>query len=109
MAAAVRVTCSMCGDQELSPSQLRARVCIDTDQSEYRFTCPDCERIVVFQTERRIIDLLQSSGVRVDLWSLPPELFETHTGARLTHDDILDFHSALEDDSAFEQALADLT
>lgn len=106
--AAVRVTCTTCGDQELTPGQMRARVCIDNDQSEYRFTCPQCQKVVVLQAERRIIDLLQSSGVRVDLWNLPPEFFEEHTGAKLTHDDIIDFHLVLEDDTAFERALADL-
>ncbi len=108
MAAAVRVTCPSCGDQELTSEQLRARVCIDNDQSEYRFTCPECKRVTVLQTQRRIIDLLQSSGVQVDLWSLPAELFETHTGQQLTHNDIIDFHIVLEDDDAFSKALAEL-
>lgn len=108
MAAAVRVTCSTCGDQELSPPQLRARVCIDNSHSEYRFTCPECSKVIVLQTERRVIDLLQASGVRVDLWSLPSDLFERHSGARLTHDDVIDFHISLTDDGVFEQALAEL-
>lgn len=108
MATAVRVTCTPCGDLELSPAQMRARVCIDNSHSEYRFTCPECNKVNVLQTERHVIDLLQASGVRVDLWSLPSELFETRSGARLTHDDIIDFHIVLEDESAFERALTEL-
>ena len=82
--------------------------CIDDDRSEYRFRCPICETIVVNSTEARVIDLLVASGVGVDTWSLPRELFEPRPNIQLTHDYLLDFHIALEDDSNIAEALTEM-
>ena len=52
---------------------------------------------------RRIVDLLVSSGVRMQVWRLPAELAETRVGAPLTPDDLLDFHLLLAGENWFEQ------
>jgi hypothetical protein len=56
--------------------------------------------------EQRIIDLLVSSGVEVQIWTLPMELREHPAGAPLTHDDLLAFHEVLEQDDWFATVVA---
>jgi hypothetical protein len=61
---------------------------------------------VVKSAEPRTIDLLVASGVAFTTWSLPAELDESHQGAPISHDDLLDFHDLLNDDDALEEAMA---
>jgi len=42
----------------------------------------------------------------MDTWTLPAELFETRSGRKIDHDDILDFHKLLDDEEAIAAALA---
>lgn len=108
MATLVRVTCETCGDQTVTTATVRCRVCIDNSDSQYRFTCPTCEQIVIKQSERRVIDLLAASGVRVDLWKLPRELVVESSQNQLNHDDLIDFHKSLTDDATFADELSKL-
>lgn len=62
--------------------------------------------VVVKPAEHRTIDLLVASGVEMDTWTLPAELFETRSGRRISHDDILDFHKLLHDEEAMAEALS---
>ena len=82
------------------------RVCLDDDRGEYRFTCPICRMVVVKPAEHRTIDLLVASGVEMDTWTLPAELFEARSGRRISHDDILDFHRLLHDEDAVAAAVS---
>ena len=50
---------------------------------------------------KRIVDLLVSSGVRMEVWRLPAELAEPRLGPTLAPDDLLDFHLILEGDDWF--------
>jgi hypothetical protein len=58
---------------------------------------------VAKEASRRIVDLLVSSGVRMQVWRLPAELAESRVGAPLTPDDLLDFHLLLAGEDWFEQ------
>ena len=107
--ATIRASCPDCGDVELTTADVRVRVCLDDDRGEYRFTCPVCTMVVVKPAEHRTIDLLVASGVEMDTWTLPAELFEARSGSRITHDDILDFHKMLNDDEATAAALATIS
>ena len=105
--ATIRATCTECGDVELTTHDVRVRVCIEDSSGSYLFRCPGCQMSVVKSAEPRIVDLLVASGVELSTWSLPDELFETHIGGPLTHDDLLDFHELLSgDDSWFDQLAA---
>lgn len=106
--ATIRASCPTCGDVELTTADVRVRVCINDDRGEYSFRCPICRMTVVKGAEPRTIDLLVASGVALDTWSLPAELSEPREGAPITHDDLLDFHALLEDDSSLAAALAAL-
>jgi len=106
--ATIRASCPDCGDVELTTADVRVRVCLDDDRGEYRFTCPICSMVIVKPAEHRTIDLLVASGVEMDTWTLPAELFETRTGRRINHDDILDFHRLLHDDDAMAAAMSSM-
>ena len=106
--ATIRASCPDCGDVELTTSDVRVRVCLDDDRGEYRFTCPICSMVIVKPAEHRTIDLLVASGVEMDTWTLPAELFETRSGGRINHDDILDFHRLLHDDDAMAAAMSSM-
>lgn len=101
----LRVTCVECGDIELAVEDVRVRVCVDTDDADYRFTCFSCNMVSVKPMEPRTLDLLSSAGVPVSSWELPADLSETHEGSIINHDDILDFHALLSQDDDFAAAI----
>jgi hypothetical protein len=107
MATLIRATCSDCGDVELGTRDLVVRLCEDNEAGTYVFRCPNCTHPVVRPADRPTIDLLISSGVRLELWSMPSELIEPRPVAPpLTHDDLIDFHEMLSAKGWFNQLLA---
>lgn len=103
--ATIRATCPTCADVELTTRDLRVQVCSDTNQGSYTFRCPTCRMAVSKQAEARIIDLLVSSGVRMQVWRLPAELSEPKVGLPFSWDDVLEFHDLLQRPDWFEQLL----
>ncbi|MEM8922918.1 MAG: hypothetical protein AAGD35_05405 [Actinomycetota bacterium] len=107
--ATIRASCSDCGDVELTTADVRVRICDDNDAGTYSFRCPFCEMMVVKSAESRTIDLLIASGVAFSTWSLPAELYETHVGEPINHDDLLDFHDLLQDEGRLGAIMAEFT
>jgi hypothetical protein len=71
------------------------------------FRCPNCLHPVVRPADRPTIDLLISSGVRLELWTIPSELVEPRPiGPTFTHDDLIDFHEILAGKGWFNELLA---
>jgi len=113
----IRATCPMCGEVDLRPDEVVLRVVRDadgmvSDDSSYRFDCPDCAESVVKPADRRIADLLTTGGVPIEEegeqaveWR-PPHPESPRPGPVLTHDDLLDLHLALETDDWFATLLA---
>ena len=99
--ATIRASCPDCGDVELTTVDISVRVCATDDRGSYVFRCPGCRMAVTKAAEARIVDLLVSSGVRVDVWHLPAELDEVRTGPLFDHDDLLAFHELLGGDAWF--------
>ena len=99
----IRANCPSCGDVQLTAHDLTVRVCADDERGSYCFRCPDCQGAVAKEASRRIVDLLVSSGVRMQVWRLPAELTETRVGEPLTPDDLLDFHLLLTGEDWFEE------
>jgi hypothetical protein len=104
--ATIRASCPDCGDVELTTRDMKVRVCAEDNRGSYLFRCPTCSMAVTKGAEQRIIDLLVSSGVEVEIWTLPNELRERPAGAPLTHDDLLAFHEVLEQDDWFATVVA---
>ena len=125
----IRATCPTCGEVDLTAADIELEVLREEDEpvadgSCYRFCCPECEQIITKPADERIARLLASGGVRIfangepvdDLDArpapapaLPPHPEAPAAGARLTHDDLLDFHLLLEDASWFDQLAGELT
>ena len=103
----IRANCPSCGDVQLTADDLTVRVCADDERGSYCFQCPECTRAVAKEATRRIVDLLVSSGVRMQVWRLPAELTEPRVGPPLRPDDLLDFHLMLQEDGWFERLLDD--
>lgn len=107
MATLIRATCSDCGDVELGTHDLVVRMCEDTESGTYVFRCPRCETPVVRPADRPTIDLLISSGCKLEVWNTPAELAEVRpVGAPFTHDDLIDFHEQLDERHWFDDLLA---
>lgn len=102
----IRASCPTCGDVELKIDDVTVRVCAADDSGAYIFRCPACAGAVTKNAEARIVDLLVSSGVRLEVWQLPAELYEVKTGCPISHDDLLDFHALLQSDDWFGQLVA---
>jgi len=96
--ATIKAECQSCGAVRLRVSDLTVRVCVDDERGAYRFRCPHCASAVVHDATAAICALLVSVGVEEEVWSLPAEFHEEHTGPALTPDDLLDFHLFLERD-----------
>jgi hypothetical protein len=106
--ATIRASCPDCGDVELTTSDMTVRVCSEDQRGAYAFRCPSCEMAVTKAAEPRIVDLLVSSGVELQVWTVPSELRESKpTGAPFTHDDLLAFHEMLQEDGWLQRLCED--
>jgi predicted RNA-binding Zn-ribbon protein involved in translation (DUF1610 family) len=95
-AAIVRATCPTCGDVELTVDDVSVQLCVTTAQATYSFVCPACELIVNKEANGSVVESLTAAGARLLAWSMPAELDEPKSGPRISHDDLLEFHLALE-------------
>jgi hypothetical protein len=105
--AIVRATCPTCGDVEMGIGSVQVQVCVTTTEATYSFVCPDCQVIVNKEANDAIVESLTKAGSRLVTWSLPAELAEVKIGPPINHDDLLEFHLALES-GGLEQELAAL-
>jgi len=97
--ATIRASCPDCGDVELTTNDMTVRVCAEDQRGSYAFRCPSCEMAVTKSAEPRIVDLLVSSGVELQVWTPPLELREPKpVGEAFTHDDLLHFHELLQEE-----------
>ena len=101
LVATIRASCPTCGDVELTSRDVSVQVCASNNQGSYAFRCPSCAVAVSKLAEQRIVDLLVSSGVALEVWRLPAELSEQRVGEPLNHDDLLEFHELLQGDAWF--------
>lgn len=102
----IRATCPDCGDVVVPREKMQVRICAEDRSGAYTFLCPSCRGLVARSAEERIVQLLLAGGVDMEVWHLPAELFEPVAGPAITHDDLLDFHLALQSDDWMEEILA---
>lgn len=98
----IKVTCTDCGDIDLSPADLS--LCVAPTWAHYSFTCTECGSTLFKSADSEVVDLLSSAGV--ETVHVPAEALETHAGSPIGYDDILDFALALGDDRAIAADLA---
>jgi hypothetical protein len=87
----IKTSCPVCGDVELTPTQMRLVVCSRTDWSYYAFACTTCREQIKKPADEEIIALLVSGGVVAEHWGIPAEALEEHSGRAISYDDVLDF------------------
>jgi hypothetical protein len=92
----IKASCSLCGDVELTPSQVHLMVCSREDLSYYAFTCTTCRQEIRKPADRNVVALLISGGVAVRRWTVPAEVMEERRGPAIGYDDVLDFVLNLE-------------
>jgi hypothetical protein len=88
---------------EFESDGVTVRVCTADNQGSYAFRCPECGLAVAKPADSRVVDLLITSGARVEVWDLPAEMGEVHYGGPITYDDILEFHYAIQQEGWFER------
>ncbi|HSL58862.1 MAG TPA: hypothetical protein VK866_13535 [Acidimicrobiales bacterium] len=93
---------------ELTTTDVSVMIHADDGEGSYSFRCPLCRSVVVKPSPRHTIDLLVSAGVRYSLWTSPAERISDPTAPAFTHDDLLEFHVLLEDDSRLSSLLGSL-
>jgi hypothetical protein len=93
----VRATCPTCGDVELTVHDVSVQICVTTGLATYSFLCPSCSRLANKEATETVVESLTAAGSRLTIWTLPAELDEPKVGPRISHDDLLEFHLALED------------
>lgn len=81
---------------ELSVDEVQVQMCVTTAEATYSFLCPVCSFIVNKEANDAVVESLTAAGSKLVAWTMPAELNEPKTGPRITHDDILEFHVALE-------------
>ena len=87
----IKASCPVCGEIELTPADVSLMVCSSAPLSYYAFTCTTCLDEVRKPADDHVVSLLISGGVPAQVWELPAEAREMHTGPRLSYDDLLDF------------------
>jgi predicted RNA-binding Zn-ribbon protein involved in translation (DUF1610 family) len=94
----IRAQCPACGDVRITTKDVTVRLFTDDDNGSYWYRCPGCEGPVSKPASSHNVELLVSSGVRMEMWRRPAELLESRSGPPLTLDDLLDFHVLLQRD-----------
>ncbi|GAC1329690.1 MAG: hypothetical protein NVSMB13_17440 [Mycobacteriales bacterium] len=87
----IKASCPTCGEVELTPADVALRVCNHAPLSYYAFACPSCHDEVRKPADDHVVSLLVSGGVKANVWEVPAEALETHSGPSLGYDDLLDF------------------
>lgn len=76
--------------------QVQVQICVSTGVATYSFQCPVCSLMANKEANDAVVESLTSAGSRLIAWTLPAELDEPKIGPRINHDDLLEFHLALE-------------
>lgn len=94
----IKASCPTCGDVNLTPDDVRLVVCTVSAWSFYAFECTSCAHEVRKAATEDVVRLLRSGGIVPEMWVVPAEALEEHTGAGIGWDDVLDFTLALGND-----------
>jgi predicted RNA-binding Zn-ribbon protein involved in translation (DUF1610 family) len=101
----IRASCPTCGDVDISPDAMTVMLCSSNGEASYVFRCPSCAMVVSKAVDKRIVEILVSSGVRIHFWRLPDESDEEKTGPPVDFDDLIQFHNQLSDPTWLERLI----
>lgn len=93
----IRTTCELCGDVELTTSDIALELIGSGDEGTYRYTCPSCRTIQRRPASARVVSILLATGVS----------YEISIGAMpITETEIEAFVSMLDTDDWFGRLVA---
>lgn len=93
----IEAQCHWCGAIMLRPEDLRCAVDPRGGGAGLcEFACPICDRLAFVPSTQAGIESLSKEGASGITGKAPFELLESHAGAALSWDDLLDLHLALE-------------
>ena len=72
----IKATCPVCGDVDLTPSDVRLTVAESAGWATYTFRCSECHDNVEKPADEEVVALLSSTGVAID--RVPAEALEGH-------------------------------
>lgn len=101
----IRASCPTCGDVDIAPDAMTVMLCSSNGEASYVYRCPACKMVVSKAVDRRIVEILVSSGVRIHFWRLPEESDEEITGPPVDFDDLIEFHNQLSDPTWLERLI----
>ncbi|MEZ5157268.1 MAG: hypothetical protein R2720_09720 [Candidatus Nanopelagicales bacterium] len=90
----IKATCPVCGDVDLTPSEVRLTVAQAAGWATYTFRCGTCHDLIEKAADDEVVALLSSAGVCID--RVPSEVMESHIGLPISYDDVLDLALWLE-------------
>ena len=99
----IKATCPECGEVDLTADDILLRIGASKTVNTYGFSCPACGDFVQKAADERVVRLLLSGGVVPVPVHVPAEALEVHDGPVINHDDLLDFHQLLQDDSWYDE------
>ncbi len=98
----MKTSCENCGDVSTTIDKVVLRVLDGSNDKigHYRFICPNCNTIVVKNASEYVINILNSSGVKVEVYNLSMELLERPTeldASPISEDEVTSLHLELEE------------
>ncbi|TAK69668.1 MAG: hypothetical protein EPO13_07350 [Actinomycetota bacterium] len=87
----IKATCPTCGDVDLTADDLQVTNAPAAGWATYAFGCPECQDRVTKPADAEVVRLLRGAGVTIVTITVPAEALESHHGAPIGYDDLLDF------------------
>lgn len=103
----INACCFDCGQVQVTEHDVLLMVCNLAPLSYYEFRCTLCSVLVRRPADEHVVAMLMCGGVRAQVWTVPAEAAEAHTGPALSYDDLLDFAEALQVDDRLAARLQD--
>ncbi len=106
--ATVRANCETCGTVFVPAAAITVRLAPGEIEGNYEFCCPSCMTLVVRVTSPDTAGLLLKNGSRQGDWNIPAEVGERPDGPPINHNDLIDFHEMIWDETQWHGALDQL-
>ena len=90
----IRTTCDLCGDVELTTSDIRLELAASATTGHYRFECPFCCGVQRRPANNRVVSILLATGVEYEI--IDPR-------APISEEEINAFANALDREDWFSQ------
>ena len=91
----IRTTCDLCGDVELTTSDIRLELAPAATTGNYRFVCPFCTQVQRRPANTRVVSILLATGVEYEIIDPSSPITEEEISAFVTALDHEDWYSQI--------------